>query len=101
MLTDGVLGHPEKPIHPPVPDHRTYVESVARVTQSCPTLCDPMDSLSLLQQIFPTQKSNWDLLHCKWILYQLSYQGRPAIQGSLEVGALVKNNTGILEFLLP
>ena len=32
-------------------------------------------SLSLLQGIFPTQESNWGLLHCRWILYQLSYQG--------------------------
>ena len=24
-----------------------------------------------------TQESNWDLLHCKWILYQLSYEGSP------------------------
>ena len=32
-------------------------------------------SLSLLQQIFPTQESDQGLLHCKWILYQLSYQG--------------------------
>ena len=32
-------------------------------------------SLSLLQWIFPTQGSNWGLLHCRWILYQLSYQG--------------------------
>ena len=32
-------------------------------------------SLSLLQQIFPTQESNQGLLHCRWILYQLSYQG--------------------------
>ena len=32
-------------------------------------------SLSLLQQIFPTQELNWGLLHCRWILYQLSYQG--------------------------
>ena len=31
-------------------------------------------SLSLLQGIFPTQKSNWGLLHCRGILYQLSYQ---------------------------
>ena len=31
--------------------------------------------LSLLQGIFPTQESNWGLLHCRWILYQLSYQG--------------------------
>ena len=32
-------------------------------------------SLSCLQQIFPTQESNWGLLHCRRILYQLSYQG--------------------------
>ena len=30
-------------------------------------------SLSVLQRIFPTQESNWGLLHCRWILYQLSY----------------------------
>ena len=34
-------------------------------------------SLSLLQQIFLTQESNQGLLHCRWILYQLSYQGDP------------------------
>ena len=34
-----------------------------------------VDSLSLLQGIFPTQESNWGLQHCRWILYQLSYQG--------------------------
>ena len=33
-------------------------------------------SLSLLQRIFPTQESNWSVLHCRQILYQLSYQGR-------------------------
>ena len=32
-------------------------------------------SLSLLQQIFLTQESNRGLLHCRWIPYQLSYQG--------------------------
>ena len=32
-------------------------------------------SLSLLQQIFSTQESNWGLLHCRQILYQLSYLG--------------------------
>ena len=32
-------------------------------------------SLSCLQVIFPTQQSNRGLLHCRWILYQLSYQG--------------------------
>ena len=34
-------------------------------------------SLSLLQWIFPTQDSNQGLLHCRWILYLWSYQGRP------------------------
>ena len=32
-------------------------------------------SLSLLQQIFPSQESNLGLQHCRRILYQLSYQG--------------------------
>ena len=32
-------------------------------------------SLSLLQGIFPTQGSNPALLHCRQILYQLSYEG--------------------------
>ena len=36
-------------------------------------------SHSLLQGIFPTQKPNWVLLHCRLILYQLSYQGSPCI----------------------
>ena len=35
-------------------------------------------SLSLLQGIFLTQELNQVLLHCRWILYQLSYQGSPA-----------------------
>ena len=35
--------------------------------------------LSLLQQIFQTQESNLGLLHCRQILYQLSYQGSPSI----------------------
>ena len=36
-------------------------------------------SLSLLQGIFLIQKSNQGLLHCRQILYQLSYQGSPKI----------------------
>ena len=34
-------------------------------------------SLSFLQRIFSTQESNQGLLHCRQILYQLSYQGSP------------------------
>ena len=40
-----------------------------------------MDSLSLLQQIVLTQESNWGLVHCRWTLYQLSYQGSPISSG--------------------
>ena len=32
-------------------------------------------SLFLLQGIFPSQGSNPDPLHCRWILYQLSHKG--------------------------
>ena len=69
------------------------------VTQSCLTLCDPMDwslpgsyvhrdspgkntgvgSFSLVQGIFPTQGSNPGLPHCRQILYQPSHQGSPRI----------------------
>ena len=38
-----------------------------------------VDSLSLLQCIFLTQESNQGLLCCRWILYQLSYQGSPQL----------------------
>ena len=64
-----------------------FPEWGVKVTQSCPTLWplwqySPWNSpgqntgagsLSLLQGIFPTQGSNLDLLHCRWILYQLSH----------------------------
>ena len=56
-----------------------------KVTQSCPTLCDPMDytvpgilqarvleCLSLLQGILPTQGSSPGLPHCRWFLYHRS-----------------------------
>ena len=44
-------------------------------------------SLSLLQQIFPTQESNLGLLHCRWILYQQSYQGSPHTKPILQQSA--------------
>ena len=65
-----------------------------KVAQSCLTLRDPMDftvhgglqatilewvSLSLLQEIFPTQRSNPGLLNRRQILYQLSHKGTPRI----------------------
>ena len=36
-------------------------------------------SCSFLQGIFLTQGLNPGLLHCRWILYQLSYEGSPFI----------------------
>ena len=37
-----------------------------------------VSSLSLLQWIFPTQESNWGLLHSRWILHQLSSERSPS-----------------------
>ena len=34
-------------------------------------------SCSVLQRVFPTQGLNPGLPHCRWILYQWSYKGRP------------------------
>ena len=39
-------------------------------------------SLFLLQQSFLTQELNRGLLYCRWILYQLSYQGSPVSPNS-------------------
>ena len=65
-----------------------------KVAQSSGNLCDPMDyiiheilqarilkwvALPLSRGIFPTQGLNPGLLHCKWILYQLSQQGSRSI----------------------
>ena len=36
-----------------------------------------LGSLSLLQGIFPNQRLNPGLPHCRWILFQLSYEGSP------------------------
>ena len=69
------------------------------VVQLCPTPCDPMDCSptgssvhgdssgkntgmgchALLQGIFPTQRLNPGLLHCRQILHHLSCQGSPRI----------------------
>ena len=77
---------------------KTILKVKVLVTQSCPTLCDPVDySLSgymefypwnspgkdkavgyhsLLQGISSTQGLNRGLLHCRQILYHLNHQGR-------------------------
>ena len=42
-------------------------------------------SLYLLQGIFLTQELNQGLLNCRWILYQLGYDGSPGIPGIVKV----------------
>ena len=48
-------------------------------------------SLSLLQQIFLTQESTWGLLHCRQILYQLSYQDTIPDKRGFPGDSVVKN----------
>ena len=55
------------------------VDSLPAEPQGKPKNTGILGSLTLLQQIFQTQESNWDLLHFRQILYQLSYQGSPEV----------------------
>ena len=49
-------------------------------------------SLSLRQWIFLTQESNRGVLHYRWILYQLSYQGNPhELQGRTHEVYIINN----------
>ena len=74
---------------------KIYVEEEVLVSESCMTLCDPMDcspqsssvhgalqarivewvAISLLQGIFLIQVSNPGLPHCRQTPYHLSHQG--------------------------
>ena len=54
------------------------VDSLPAEPQGKPKITG-VGSLSLLQGIFPTQGLNRGLLHCRWILYQRSYQGSPVV----------------------
>ena len=49
-------------------------------------------SLSLLQGVFPTQGLNPGLLHCRWILYQLSHRGSPTWNLTSEQNHLGQKN---------
>ena len=67
----GDLSNPEIKSRSPI----LHVDSLPAESQGKPKNTG-VGSLSLLQHIFPTQELNWGLLHCRQILYQLSYQGR-------------------------
>ena len=84
----------------------------SEVTQSCPTLCDPVDcSLAgssihgvfqarvlevgchfLLQGIFPTEGSNLGLLHYRQTFYPLEPPGKSFKQISIKQIKLIKTN---------
>ena len=49
-------------------------------------------NLFLLQRIFRTQESNWGLLPCRQILYQLSYQRSPKSLEMAEIPYPVSSN---------
>ena len=61
-------------------------------------------SYSLLQGIFPTQGSNPHLLHCRQILYQLSYKGVFPYRGNtkpdIEVPTHTKGKVGCFILVL-
>ena len=72
---------------PPPGDYPTPgIEARSPTLQADSLLSEPpgkpkntrVGSLSLLQGIFLTQESNQGLLHCRWILYRLSYQRSPS-----------------------
>ena len=54
-------------------------------------------SLSLLQGIFPTQGFNPGIPHCRWILYQLNYQGSPIEQ---KLAVTPRQTNGLLIFTI-
>ena len=76
----------------PVVSERRHVLGHSVISDCDPVDCSPPGSSvhgdspgkntgvgchGLLQDIFPTQVSNPDLLPCRWILYHLSHQGSP------------------------
>ena len=89
--------------------YMTTGKTMSLITQSCLTLCDPMNSSppdssvhggfpgkttgvgchAFLQGIFPTQGSNSGLPHCRWILYCLSHQGSPGKDIALSIWTFV------------
>ena len=58
---------------------RLFVTSCTINPWNSPGQNTGVGSLSLLQGIFPTQRLNPGLLHCRQILYQLSQEGSPRI----------------------
>ena len=87
-----------------------------KVTQSCPTLCNPMDytfcgilpvriqewvAVPFCKGIFSTQGSNPGLPHCWWILYHKKATRKPKNTGVdsvslLQISLTYESNQGLL-----
>ena len=68
-----------------------------KVAQSCPALCNPMDcpwnspsQNTGVGNLFLLQGSNPGLLHCRWILYELSHKGSISWAGGSNKSYLLK-----------
>ena len=68
FLSPGHLPNPGIKPRPPT----LWADSLPAEPQGKPENTG-VGSLSLLQQMFPTLELNPGLLHCRWILYQLTY----------------------------
>ena len=71
---------------------QSYLTLCHRIACSLPNFSVPGDSPGkntgvgcyfLLQGVFLTQKWNWGLPHCRWVLYQLNYKRTNFIQKKL------------------
>ena len=86
-----------------VPQIYIFMKVNVSISQSCLTLCHPMDWAlpwnspgkntgvgchSFLQGIFSTQGSNLGVLHCRQLLSHLSHQGSPRFYCSSQNGIM-------------
>ena len=58
-------------------------------------------SLSLLQGIFPTQRSNPGLPHCRRILYQLNHNGSPKMERRNKQTYFQRGNVDVQQAMAP
>ena len=87
---------------------QSYLTLCDRIAWSLPNFSVPGDSPGkntgvgcyfLLQGVFLTQKLNWGLPHCRWILYQLNYKRTNFIQKKLSK-IFNRKNTGLGKYQL-
>ena len=71
VLCRSVMSNSLWPMHCSLPGSSVHGDSPGKNTG--------VGCHAVLQGIFPTQRLNLGLPHCRWILYHLSYQGSPRI----------------------